>query len=119
MIGKVVAACAAGLLSGCAAPPPAAGDGLVRLGQTARFGRLLVTPVAVIEDSRCPQAVRCVWIGRVRIEAAVAGVTTEMTLGQPLPVANGALMLAEVLPARQPDTEIAPAAYRFRFSFTA
>jgi hypothetical protein len=107
------------VLVGCATQPPGAGDPAVAaLGGTAAVGPVRVMPVAVLEDSRCPQAIRCVWAGRVRLAARVNGEPAELTLGQPVPVAGGALLLAEVRPPRQPDAEIAPAAYRFRFSFS-
>jgi hypothetical protein len=109
----------AAALSACATQPQAERDRAVAgLGGTATIGPVQVMPLAVLEDSRCPQAVRCVWAGRVRIAARVNGTDTELTLGQPVPVAGGALLLAEVRPPRQPEAQIAPAAYRFRFSFS-
>jgi len=106
-------------VAGCATPPGPHGDPAVaRLGGTATLGPVRVTPLAVLEDSRCPQGVTCVSAGRVRIEARVNGALVELTLGQPLPVAGGSLLLAEVRPPRRPQAEIPPAAYRFRFSFT-
>ena len=41
------------------------------LGGTARLGDVAVRPLAVLEDSRCPQDVRCVWAGRLRLRVAI------------------------------------------------
>ena len=112
-------------LAGCVTvyPPDEPSDALayVRFGETVTVGGPRVTPVALLEDSRCPANVQCVWAGRVRITARIAtgaGTTTgEMTAGQPLPVADGALTLVEVRPARSKDAAVAPADYRFGFRF--
>ena len=44
-------------------------DGSVdaKLGQTVNVGGPKVTPLAVLEDSRCPMEARCIWAGRVRL----------------------------------------------------
>ena len=33
-----------------------------------------VRPIAVVEDSRCPHDVECVWAGRLRLRVAISGV---------------------------------------------
>jgi hypothetical protein len=119
------------LLSGCAAPaavPDApvdqagaeAGTVEVRLGGTARLGGVAVRPIAVIEDSRCPSDVHCVWAGRLRLRAAVSGMgEAELILGQPLALpGGGSLTLVAALPAPRhrppPGAETGPAT---RFAF--
>ena len=114
-------------LAGCVTPgtpapsPDASGLAFARLGETVTVGGLRVTPLALIEDSRCPQGVQCVWAGRVRISATISTptmkLTRELTLGEPFPVADGTLTLAEVRPVRVKDAGIAPADYRFGFRF--
>ncbi len=76
-------------LSACATVPAAApirSDGLARLGESTRIGALVVTPLRVIEDSRCPINVRCVWAGRAIVRTEVAGTgwreTLNLTLGE-------------------------------------
>jgi hypothetical protein len=120
------------LLAGCAAPA-AAPDGLVdrtasaapgtvevRLGETARLGGLTVRPIAVIEDSRCPGDVDCVWAGRLRLRVAVSGVgETELILGQAFALpGGGTLTLVSAMPAPRhrppPGIEAGPAT---RFAF--
>ena len=90
-------------------------------GTLVRVGGPRVTPLALIEDSRCPQGVQCVWAGRVRISATISTptmkLTRELTLGEPFAVANGTLTLAEVRPSMRKAAPIAPGDYRFGFRF--
>ena len=118
------------LLAGCAAPAAApdapvdqagaeAGAVEVRLGGTARLGDLAVRPIAVIEDSRCPSDVDCVWAGRLRLRAAVSGLgEAELILGRPLALPGGTLTLVAAMPAPRhrppPGAETGPAT---RFAF--
>jgi hypothetical protein len=108
------------LIAATAAPAqtPHRGVPLVRLGETTRVHGLRVTPLRVIEDSRCPQNARCVWAGRVRLSVRIGGRVRELTLGQAIPLADGALSLAAVLPERTTrEGTIPPRAYRFGFEF--
>lgn len=43
------------------------------LGATHREGEHAVTFVEVVEDSRCPEGVECVWAGRAQIRVEVDG----------------------------------------------
>jgi len=90
------------------------------LNETADLGSgLTVRPLSVIEDSRCPADVECVWAGRLRLRANVSGQDLEMTLGEPTQTAHGAVTLAVAKPApfaHWPTEEIGPPpAYRFGF----
>lgn len=113
---------------GTALPPPESAESTLsyaRIGETVSVGGPKVTPLAVLEDSRCPMNARCVWAGQVRLSIRVeTGAGTrdmEITTGKPLPVADGALELAEVTPDRVAGGEnggpIKPQDYRFGFSF--
>ena len=110
-------------LVACATVTPAITDGLAwaRLGQTVYVDGPKVRPVAVLEDSRCPADVQCAWSGQVRISAQVIlGSGTELrelTLGQPVPVADGTLELVEVRPVNTTKTTIGETDYRFGFRF--
>ena len=114
-------------LAGCVTPgsqapsPDASGLVYARMGETVAVGGPRVTPLALIEDSRCPQGVQCVWAGRVRIRATISTLTIkltrDLTLGEPFPVADGTLTLADVRPMRAKDAAIASADYRFGFRF--
>ena len=114
-------------LVGCVtpgSPAPAPGEGrfvYARIGETVTVGGPRVTPLALIEDSRCPQGVQCVWAGRVRINATISTptmkLTRDLTLGEPFAVADGTLTLADVQPSKTKDVAIPPGAYRFGFRF--
>lgn len=112
------------LLAGCAANPPAegvAGPTHAGIGQTAYVDGPRVTPLAVLEDSRCPKAVQCVWAGRVRIKARIdlgaRSEERELELGRPVQIADGALELVEVLPDKVTERTILPEDYRFGLRF--
>jgi len=111
-------------LSACASIPPDS-DGIARAGiaQTAYVGGPKVTPLAVMEDSRCPQRTQCAWAGQVRIlvriETGAGSQTKEMTSGKPVQVMDGLLELVETRP--HPVAGAAPIAstdYTFGFRFT-
>jgi hypothetical protein len=111
------------LIAGCASTPPAQnGLAYARLGQTVRVDGPRVTPLAVIEDSRCPTGVTCVWAGRLKISARIdlgsGSQTRELTLGEPQQIADGSLELAEATPHPTRDKAIEPGDYRFGFRFT-
>jgi hypothetical protein len=113
----LLAALAPAVLSGCVTYHEREAPGFLRLGQTETVGPVRVTPLAVLEDSRCPKDVQCIWAGRVRIAARVNGERREMTLGEPVSAAGGQLVLTEVRPERLTDTAVPRTAYRFRFDF--
>jgi hypothetical protein len=114
---------ALGLLAGCAGtvPPPQDIEGPVKLGQVAYVGGPRVRPDRLIEDSRCPIDAQCVWAGRVVLRATIFGGSwskqVDLTLGTPVPVADGALTLVSVTPERKAGTEIRPGQLRFTFEF--
>jgi len=112
----------AALLSGCVTYK-IRDDGLTRaiFGETVSVGGPRVTPVSLVEDSRCPQDVQCVWAGRVRIsvriETGAGTISQDLDLGTPVQVADGKLTLVEVYPDKRKDTPIYPEQYRFAFRF--
>jgi hypothetical protein len=98
-------------------------DGLVtaRFGQTVSVDGPRVTPIRLLEDSRCPMEARCIQAGEVRIMARVrtgrGSRMRELTLGKPIPVADGELELASVMPPRSVQRAIRLRDYRFGFRF--
>ncbi|MFM5892812.1 MAG: hypothetical protein ACKOQM_00040 [Novosphingobium sp.] len=93
-----------------------------RLGQTVNLGGPRVTPLAVLEDSRCPMEARCIWAGRVRLSVRVttgAGTSVqELASDKPLPVADGQLELMNVMPPRSVQHAIRTSDYRFTLRFS-
>jgi hypothetical protein len=90
------------------------------IGGTADLGGgLIVRPLTVIEDSRCPNNVACIWAGRLRLRADVSGEDLELTLGEPAATRHGPLLLAVASPgawAEWPANELGEKpAYRFGF----
>ena len=91
-------------------------DGFAMIGQTTRVGADKVRVDSLIEDSRCPMNARCVWAGRVIVEATVerggAFDTKRFTLGEP----SDGLMLDTIEPGRMAGKKLKPADYQFHFS---
>ena len=92
------------------------------LGRTGDFGPVNLTPISVDEDSRCPTAVRCIWAGTVRVkvlvEPAGADHAVFASLGQPLGVDGGTLLLEQVSPQRGSTAQIPPSHYSFTLRYT-
>ena len=80
-----------------------------------------MTPLAVLEDSRCPMNARCVWAGRtrltVKIDLGSRSETREISSDKPIQVADGTLSLVEVQPDKMAGEETKPKAFRFGFTF--
>jgi len=99
-------------------------DGSVdaRLGQTVNVGGPRVTPLEVLEDSRCPMEARCIQAGRVRLSVRIStgagSAVRELASDKPLQVADGQLELANVMPPRSVRGPIKPGDYRFLFKFS-
>jgi hypothetical protein len=110
------------LLSGCVTYK-VRNDGIARaaLGETVYVNGPRVTPLEVLEDSRCPVGARCVWAGqvrlKVRIDLGARGEERELSSGKPEPVADGSLELVEVRPDRIAGETLDPNNYRFGFRF--
>lgn len=98
-------------------------DGItrIRIDQTATVDGPRVTPLKLIEDSRCPKGAQCVWAGRVRVTVRIdlgqRNELRDLTLGEPQQVADGTLTLVEVLPEKNAGDHTYPDEYRFGFRF--
>ncbi|EIZ80612.1 hypothetical protein WSK_0892 [Novosphingobium sp. Rr 2-17] len=104
-------------------PPPSdeAPLAYAALGQTVRVDGPNVTPLKVLEDSRCAMNARCVWAGQVRLSLRVGQEMMEITSGRPIRVADGTLELVQVRPDKMAGGDnhgaIPLDAYRFGFRF--
>jgi hypothetical protein len=101
---------------------PSVGVARASIGQTVNVGGPKVTPLAVLEDSRCPMNARCVWAGQVRLSVRITLGTRsevrEIISNKPIPVADGQLELVEVTPDRVAGGKPFPTRdYRFGFKF--
>jgi hypothetical protein len=110
-------------IGGCASTLQPRPDGSAKLGQVAHVGGLRVEPQRVIEDSRCPIDAQCVWAGRVVLQTSVSGRSwskqLDLTLGEPVPVAGGRLVLASIQPERTSDARPGAETLSFTFTFQA
>ncbi len=104
--------------------PAAAPLTFAALGQTVSVGGPRVTPLAVLEDSRCAMNARCVWAGQLRLRLRIdsgTGGQVEITSGKPITVADGTLELVEVRPDKvaggSSNGAVKPSDYRFGFRF--
>ena len=101
--------------------PPAPEKTPVALGQSVNVGDLTVTPLKVVEDSRCPINVRCVWAGRLIVETHMEGTTPDgtwrdsanITLGETYGTHGRVIALVSGLPEKNAERETAPGEYRF------
>jgi hypothetical protein len=93
------------------------------VGEHHRVGALTVTPLAIVEDSRCPKNVVCVWAGTVRTKVALerdgSQTTVMVGLGQPAAAAGAWLHLDAACPYRaHPEPRITAAEYRLSFTLS-
>ena len=102
-------------LSACATLPVAApvrSDGLAHLNETTRVGTLIVTPRAMVEDSRCPINARCIWAGRAVVRTDVAGPgwleTLNLTLGERITTHGAVLGLTSLEPDKMAGEQPVP-----------
>ena len=93
-----------------------------RINQGASALGIKITPLEVLEDSRCPEDVQCVWAGQVRVRARVLrglgpkeGYEQEFTLGKTIRTEAEKIILAEVKPGPISEVAIPTASYRFTF----
>jgi hypothetical protein len=125
----ILAALAALSVAGCATLPPVPlvdggpirTDGLAMLGQPTRVGRLVVTPIKLVEDSRCPMNARCIWAGRAVVTTRIDGPgwreTMNMELGRPY-IAHGriGIQLSSVQPEKVAGSQPPPRPYLFGYT---
>ena len=112
-------------LAACVTSPPSGSpirsDGLATIGQSTEIGPFVVTPRAIVEDSRCPINARCVWAGRLRLQAEVRyrggseELRTILTLGEPFALAEGKLVLVSAEPGKMAGSPPSPPASLFGF----
>lgn len=94
----------------------------LRIGETGTAATgVSVTPLTILEDSRCAAGVQCVWAGQVRVSVRLttngASETREFMSAKAQQVAGGTLTLSDVYPPKQKGVTIFPDEYRFGFTF--
>lgn len=106
--------------SGTTTGQPASGKAMIETGlkEGASALNMTVTPLEVVEDSRCPRSVQCIQAGTVRVRVRVtSGIGTSeqvIALGGTMTTEAESVTLTAVSP--YPDlTDISPEDYRFTF----
>lgn len=91
-----------------------------QIGKSVSLLGVTITPQEVIEDSRCPIDVTCIWAGRVRIRTILKSGMGEapqiFTLGEPITTEAEEITLTSVEPVPVAGVAIAPKDYRFIFT---
>jgi hypothetical protein len=92
---------------------------LLQLGATLDSSGVKATPLAVVEDSRCPEGVQCIQAGTVKVSVRFTfgpyTTTRTFTLGQPQTAYGYTAQLTDVRPAKKEGDTISPSDYRFVF----
>ena len=90
-----------------------------KLNTAIRVGDISFEPIAILEDSRCPNDVVCIQAGTVRIQARItqSGETKEieMKLNTAIMVGNISITLTEVSPSPISTKPISENDYIFTF----
>ena len=91
----------------------------VAIGQPVWSGDTILTPLEVVEDSRCPVNARCVWAGKLTVSTRIAAThwtqTAPLNLGEPYEVMGRTYVLVSGVPEQTTDRQIPVGEYRFAF----
>jgi hypothetical protein len=92
---------------------------LTKIDQSVSGLDVKITPLQVLEDSRCPHDVQCIQAGTVRVRVQLtSGLGTSMqtfTLNQPITTEAETITLVSVDPQKESTVTITPKDYRFVF----
>lgn len=94
----------------------------LRLGISKTITGVTITPIEVVEDSRCAEGVQCIWAGRVVVKANFSkpsgNFTENIELGKSVDTGTEKVELVAVSPAPKAGVAIIPSDYRFEFKVT-
>jgi len=117
---KAIMIFAALSLTACATVPPANAGPTAGLNQVATVNGIRIRPIEVIEDSRCPANVRCVWAGRLVVRGRMNGSgwtqIRDFELGVAQAVDQYLVTLIGAEPPKIAPGPTDPNAYRFTFA---
>ncbi|HRH20890.1 MAG TPA: hypothetical protein PLE81_09680 [Brevundimonas sp.] len=119
-LGLALASCAATPATG--GPSYFSGQRTAGLDEAVRLSNLRIIPLEVVEDSRCPTDVDCVWAGRlvvrVMIQSSAFPTRTEsMELGRGIALEDArSLTITAAEPDRVSGVAVRPSDYRLTFT---
>jgi hypothetical protein len=91
----------------------------ISLNQEGNVFGIGLTPLSVLEDSRCPQDVTCIQAGTVRVRTRIVngiGVASQdFELNKPVIIASHEITLTQVEPPKASDATINNSDYLFHF----
>lgn len=93
-----------------------AGTVSLKLGERANFTDLSITPLSIIDDSRCAKGNTCIWAGTVKISLMVVTTSTKtvsLELGKSISAGNSVVSLVSVSPTPVAGSTIDPSQYLF------
>lgn len=97
----------------------ASAGSMPRIGETTSILGVSITPNQVLEDSRCPVDVTCIWAGTVRLSATVVSglgkANQEFTLNVPVTTEAEEITLVRVDPGTHSQSKIEASEYSFFF----
>jgi len=99
---------------------PTSNDIVLGIGETGNAGDTSITVKKLVQDSRCPRGVQCIWAGAFQVEVVLINQsireTKTMTLGEPAYLFGGhSISLASVTP--YPESGIAITANDYAITF--
>lgn len=94
----------------------------LKIGETAVFKDLTITPTAVTQDSRCPESVQCIQAGTVEVSLKiVSGLGTSnssVSLGETVTTESENIKFVSASPAKLIPGTISTGDYRLTFDVT-
>ena len=121
-MNKLLIPATAALLGACAGgPPPFSAEGsAVAIPDGVHVGKLAAVPQVLLEDSRCPLNVQCVWAGRVVLSTRIYGPdfdeTVPLVLGEPYETHGTSITLVSVQPQKVAGEDLPAPDYHFGFA---
>lgn len=89
------------------------------IGQKVNGLDVALTPLKVMEDSRCAVDVQCIWAGTIKVQTKIQSGLGESIMifepNKPITTEAETITLTEVAPAPRSTETIKPADYRFTF----
>ncbi len=93
-----------------------------KIGKTIVAHDFSITPLSVVQDSRCPADVQCIQAGTVQVKASLSGglgqYNATLELNKPFSNEEVTITLVSVTPSKVSTHQITPGEYVFTFTIT-